>query len=485
MSTRQPAQEKRDAAAAARPRDESFRDSISTVDKRGKRIWVYPKKPSGKFTNWRQLFGYALLALLFAGPFIKIGGEPILMINILERRFVFFGQSFWPQDFLIFVIGFIAFIIFVALFTVAFGRLFCGWACPQTVFMEHVFRRIEYAIEGDWKQQQALNKGPMTAQKLGKKTLKHSSFYLISFLIGNTFLAYIIGSDELLHIIRQPAGEHTVGLIAMGVFSAVFYGNFAFFREQACTTVCPYGRLQGVLLDRKSIVIAYDHVRGEPRGLFRKGEVRQDAGKGDCIDCKACVHVCPTGIDIRNGTQLECVNCTACIDACDHMMDSVGLPRGLVRYASETEIADKKPFQFNLRMKAYSAVLIVLVGVLGTLIALRSDTSSTLQRAPGMLFQTDPDGTITNLYFLKVLNKSHFEMPLRFELIEPKGTIRMVGKAPVLAPGALGQSELFIALDPAQLDGMKTKVIVGVYSGDRLVEKIKSSFVGPMKPPGT
>ena len=151
MSTRQPAQEKRDAAAAARPRDESFRDSISTVDKRGKRIWVYPKKPSGKFTNWRQLFGYALLALLFAGPFIKIGGEPILMINILERRFVFFGQSFWPQDFLIFVIGFIAFIIFVALFTVAFGRLFCGWACPQTVFMEHVFRRIEYAIEGDWK----------------------------------------------------------------------------------------------------------------------------------------------------------------------------------------------------------------------------------------------------------------------------------------------------------------------------------------------
>lgn len=483
MNERPPAQERRDAAAAARiSRDESFRDSISTVDKRGRRIWVYPKKPNGRFTRWRRVFGHALLTLLFAGPFIKIGGEPLLMINILERRFVFFGQTFWPQDFLIFVLGFIAFIVFVALFTVAFGRLFCGWACPQTVFMEHVFRRIEYAIEGDWKQQQALNKGPMTATKLGKKTLKHAIFYLISFLIGNTFLAYIIGGEALLHIMREPAADHSVGLIAMAVFSAVFYGNFAFFREQACTTVCPYGRLQGVLLDRRSIVIAYDHVRGEPRGLFRKGEVRSEAGKGDCIDCKACVHVCPTGIDIRNGTQLECVNCTACIDACDHMMDSVGLPRGLVRYASETEIADKKPFRFNLRMKAYTAVLTALVVVLGTLIALRSDTDSTLQRAPGLLFQSDPDGRITNLYFLKVLNKSHHTLPLRLEVLEPAGEVRLVGKVPTLVPGALGQTELFVVLHPSQLEGMKTRVTIGIYSGDKLLEKVRSSFVGPMKP---
>jgi cytochrome c oxidase accessory protein FixG len=486
MTDRPPAHERRDAAAAARSsRDESFRDSISTVDKRGKRIWVYPKRPGGRLTRWRQVFGYALLVLLLTGPFIRIGGDPLLLINIIERRFVFFGQTFWPQDFLIFVIGFMAFIVFVALFTVAFGRLFCGWACPQTVFMEHVFRRIEYAIEGDWKQQQALNKAPMSAGKLGKKTIKHSLFYLISFVIGNTFLAYIIGSDDLLKIIREPAGEHSVGLVAMAVFSAVFYGNFAFFREQACTTVCPYGRLQGVLLDRRSIVIAYDHVRGEPRGLFRKGEVRGEAGKGDCIDCKACVHVCPTGIDIRNGTQLECVNCTACIDACDHMMDGVGLPRGLVRYASEAEIADHKPFRFNLRLKAYSAVLAALILVLATLIALRSDTDSTLQRAPGLLFQNEPDGRITNLYFLKVLNKSHNTLPLRFAVLEPAGEVRLVGKAPALTPGSLGQTELFVVLDPSQLDGMKTRVTIGIYSGDKLLEKVRASFVGPMKPSGT
>ena len=425
----QPAHVRRDADARnGGGVDESYRDAISTVDKQGKRIWIYPKKPHGKFTDWRKWFGYALLTLLFVGPFLRIGGEPVLMINILERRFVFFGQVFWPQDFLIFVIGFITFIIFVALFTVAFGRLFCGWACPQTVFMEQVFRRIEYAIEGDWKQQQALNKGPMSTEKMWKKTLKHVLFFTISFLISNTFLGYIIGSDELLRIIREPAAEHTGGLLAMVLFSGVFYGNFAFFREQACTTVCPYGRLQGVLLDRKSIVIAYDHARGEARGLFRKGEDRSASGKGDCIDCKACVHVCPTGIDIRNGTQLECVNCTACIDACDHMMRSVDLPTGLIRYASETEIADKKPFTFNLRMKAYSAVLLVLIGVLTTLIVLRTDTETTILRTPGILFQTRPDGRISNLYAIKTVNKTPHDLNLRYELLNVDGEIENIGR---------------------------------------------------------
>jgi len=466
-------------------RDESFRDSISTVDKQGKRVWVYPKKSHGKFTNWRQRFGYALLTLLFVGPFLRIGGEPVLMINLVERRFVFFGQSFWPQDFLIFVVGFITFIIFVALFTVAFGRLFCGWACPQTVFMDQVFRRIEFIIEGDWKQRQALDKGPLTTDKMRKKSLKHVLFFGISFIIGNTFLAYIIGSDELLQIIREPSAQHTGGLMAMTIFSGVFYANFAFFREQACTTVCPYGRLQGVLLDRKSIVIAYDHVRGEGRGLFRKGEDRSVVGKGDCVDCKACVHECPTGIDIRNGTQLECVNCTACIDACDHMMRGVGLPTGLIRYASEEEVADKKPFRFNARMKAYTAVLAVLVGVLATLIIMRTDTDSTLLRTPGMLFQKQADGRISNLYAFKTVNKTHHDLSLRMELMNVEGEIQLIGKATEVKAGELAQGELFIILGKDQLEGMKTKLVIGIYSGDKLLEKVKTSFVGPINAPGT
>jgi cytochrome c oxidase accessory protein FixG len=468
------------AGNAPKGRDESFRDSIATVDKRGKRIWIYPKKVSGRYFNRRSLFGYALLILLLAGPFIRIGGEPLLMVNIPERRFVFFGQTFWPQDIHLFVLGFITFIVFVALFTVAFGRLFCGWACPQTVFMELVYRRIEYWIEGDRKEQQALNKAPWTWSKLGRKTLKHALFFAIAFVIGNVFLAYIVGSDELVRIITEPLAQHVGGFIALVGFSLVFYGVFAFMREQVCTTVCPYGRLQGVLLDRRSLVIAYDHVRGEPREKVRKGEDRAAVGKGDCIDCKACVHVCPTGIDIRNGTQLECVNCTACIDACDHIMDSVGMQRGLIRYASEAEIAEKKPWRFTTRMKAYSAVLTVLVGVIVVLLATRSDVESTVLRNPGTLFQRQDDGRISNLYQYRVVNKTSRDMPVHFELLDARGEIRLVGKELELGNAASVEGELFIVLDPGQMSGYTTEVTVGVFTGDRLLEKVRTSFIGPM-----
>jgi cytochrome c oxidase accessory protein FixG len=470
-----------DQGPIGKERDESYRDSIATVDKSGKRVWVYPKKPSGKWFNRRALLGYTLLAFLFAGPFIRIGGEPLLQIDVLERRFVIFGQTFWPQDIHLFVLAFIAGVIFIALFTVAFGRLFCGWVCPQTVFMELVYRRIEYWIEGDSKQQQALNKRPWDADKVLRKTAKHLLFFGIAFLIGNTFLAYIIGSDRLIDIITSPPGEHLGGFIAMVVFSFLFYGVFAFLREQVCTTMCPYGRLQGVLLDRQSLVVAYDHVRGEGRAKFRKGEDRSALGKGDCIDCKACVHVCPTGIDIRNGTQLECVNCTACIDACNHMMDGVGLPQGLIRFASETEIADKQKWHFTTRMKAYSAVLTVLIGVIVTLIVMRSDVEATVLRTPGMLFQEQPDGRISNLYNYKVVNKTSRELPLRFELIGAEGDIELVGKEIHLEKAALAQGALFIKLNKAQLTGTKTKLTIGVFSGDRLIEEVNTTFVGPIR----
>lgn len=460
--------------------DESFRDSIATVDKQGKRVWVYPKKPSGKWFNRRVAFGYTLLAFLLVGPFLRIGGEPLLQLDVLGRRFVILGQTFWPQDIHLFVLGFIASIVFIALFTVAFGRLFCGWACPQTVFMELVYRRIEYWIEGDWKQQQALNRRAMDMDKLMRKAAKHALFFLVAFVIGNTFLGYIIGSERLIQIVTEPPGQHLGGLAAMFGFSLVFYGVFAFLREQVCTTVCPYGRLQGVLLDRQSVVIAYDRVRGEQRAHFRKGEDRGSVGKGDCIDCKACVHVCPTGIDIRNGTQLECVNCTACIDACDHMMGAVGLPKGLIRYASESEIAERKPFRWTTRMKAYSAVLVVLIGVILTLIVLRSDVETTVLRTPGMLYQSRPDGRISNLYNYKVVNKTSRDMPIRFVLENVKGSIELVGKEIGLQPAALTQGSLFIILDPSAMSGMKTKVNIGVYANDRLLEEVSTTFVGPI-----
>ncbi len=460
--------------------DESFRDSISTVDKRGKRVWLYPKKPGGKWFKYRSIVGYLLLAFLFAGPFLRIGGEPLLLLDIIDRRFVIFGQTFWPQDIHLFVLAFIAGIIFIALFTVAFGRLFCGWLCPQTVFMELVYRRIEYWIEGDWRQQQALNKAPWDTKKFFKKTLKHLIFFGIAFIIGNTFLAYLVGSDRLIEIITSPPSEHLAGFAGMIGFSGAFYGVFAFMREQVCTTICPYGRLQGVLLDRHSMVIAYDRVRGEGRAKFRKGEDRTEAGKGDCIDCRACVNVCPTGIDIRNGTQLECINCTACIDACDHMMEAVDLPKGLIRFASETEIAEGKPWKFTTRMKAYTVLLTGLIAVITALIVMRNDVEATVLRTSGMLYQTQEDGRISNLYNYKLVNKTNREMELQFKLLNTEGEVRLVGQEVHLDGGELGTGSLFIILDRGAMHGIKTELQVGVFSQDRLIEKVNTTFMGPI-----
>ena len=358
--------------------DEAFRDRIATVNENGKRVWIFPKKPSGSFYNKRQFIAYLLLGLLFAGPHLRINSEPLLMLNIIERKFVIIGQIFWPQDLYIFAVLLILGVVFVIFFTIIFGRLFCGWVCPQTIFMEMVFRRIEYWIEGDAADQRRLATAPWTANKIIKKTSKHIIFWLISFLIANTFLAYIIGSDELWRIQTDPLGQHLGGFIAIVIFTYVFYGVFAFLREQVCTTICPYGRLQGVLLDENSMVVAYDHKRGEQRAKIKKGEDRVAANKGACIDCFQCVHVCPTGIDIRNGTQLECINCTACIDACDHMMEAVGQEKGLVRFVSEKGIQTRLPFQWTRRVKSYTFLLIGLLVTLVVLIITRKDFQTTL-----------------------------------------------------------------------------------------------------------
>ena len=457
----------------------SYRDHISTVDESGKRVWVYPKKPKGKFTNYRMLVSILLLLFLLAGPFISINGEPFLLMNILERKFVIFGQVFWPQDFHLAVIGMITTVVFIILFTIVFGRIFCGWLCPQTIFMEWVFRRVEYWIEGDYMKQKKLDRQDGDAEKVFKKASKHLIFLAISGVIMHTFMAYLIGVDQTWHLIQSGPTEKPVAFVVMVALTGMFYGVFSRLREQVCTTICPYGRLQGVLLDRKSIVVAYDYQRGEARGKYRKGEDRSVENKGDCIDCKQCVYVCPTGIDIRNGTQLECVNCTACMDACDSIMDAIGKPRGLVRYDSEDHIETKTPFVFTGRMKAYTLALLALAGVLVTLLIIRSDLETTIFRTPGMMYQERPDGTISNLYQLKILNKSNNTYPVEFELMEPTGRIEMVGEEMVLRKQGIEAGAFFIIINPAELDGLSTSVRVGVFSEGKLLETVKTRFLGP------
>jgi cytochrome c oxidase accessory protein FixG len=463
--------------------DESFRDSIGTIDETGHRKFIFPKKTSGKLYEYRKIVSYFLLAILIANPFLKINGNQFMMFNVLERRFNIFGFPFWPQDFYLFVLFMILGVVFVILFTVIFGRIFCGWICPQTIFLEMVFRRIEYWIEGDRGAQIRLAKQEWNAEKIRKKGLKWFVFLIISFFIANVFLAYLISSDELFKMIEDGPESHQSTLIALLIFTGVFYFVFVWFREQVCIIACPYGRLQGVLLDNKSINVAYDFVRGEKeagRAKLNKNEDRAASGKGDCIDCHQCVHVCPTGIDIRNGTQLECVNCTACIDECDSIMESVGLPKGLIRYASEDEIEKKSKFQFTARMKGYTAVLVILIGVLTGLLFLRTDVEASILRLPGQLFQHKGDN-ISNVYTFKIINKTNDEFKdIHFKLVGIKGTLNVVGHQDFKVPKqGMNSGTLFIEINQFLLETDKTKLEIDVYNGNKKIETATTNFLSP------
>ncbi|MGD9900111.1 MAG: cytochrome c oxidase accessory protein CcoG [Calditrichaceae bacterium] len=458
---------------------DSYRDSVSTVDKEGKRIWLYPKKPKGPLYKARNLVSLFLLAILFAGPFIKINGQPALLLNVLERKFYVFGLTFWPQDFYLFVLASVALVVFIILFTVVFGRIWCGWACPQTIFMEMVFRKIEYWIEGDARRQRELNASPMNAEKFLKRSTKHVIFFALSFLIGNTFLAYIIGADALIKIITDSPSAHIAGLSAMLIFSGIFYWVYASFREQVCTMVCPYGRLQGVLLDKNSIVVAYDFKRGEPRENFSRK--RDRSGSGDCIDCAQCVDVCPTGIDIRNGTQLECVNCTACIDACNSVMKKVNLPKGLIRYDSYQGIVDGTKLKFSPRILGYSSVLIVLIAALAVAMINRSDIETTILRTPGVLYQELEDGKISNLYNIKVINKSLEPAAIRIKSLNPFANIRMVGGELTVPGNDYLETSFFIEIPGEKVVLANMPVAIDIYSGENLVQSLRTSFNGPEK----
>jgi cytochrome c oxidase accessory protein FixG len=460
---------------------EEFRDSIGTVDEKGKRIWLYPRKPSGSYHQKRVAVTIVLLSILFAGPFIRIGGKPFLLLNVFESKFVVFGQPFWPQDFVLLALLLITFFLFIILFTVVFGRVWCGWACPQTLFMEMVFRKIEYVIEGDANEQRRLEKEPWTGKKLFKKSLKHFLFITISIAIAHTAMAYLIGIDETFAIVTNSPLEHLSGFAGLLSFTLIFYGVFAKFREQACIAVCPYGRLQGVLLVKESIVVAYDWLRGEPRGKLKKNS-SIELNHGDCIDCKLCVHVCPTGIDIRNGTQLECVNCTACIDACDDVMIKIGKPKGLIRFASYNSIKNGVQKIITPRVIGYSAVLVALVAILGFTLSTRSDIETTVLKVPGTLYQKTETGEITNLYNIEFVNKTFEPIAVTLKIESPgAATLEKVGDQALVVPAeGLLKSVYFIKLPSSFISEPKTPIVLGVYRNGERIEKFKTKFIGPV-----
>ncbi len=446
----------------------------------GKRRWLYPAVRKGVYYRYRSILSYIYLALFFAGPFIRIGGHPLLLLNILERKFVVFGQVFWPQDFFLFVLAMLVALVCIILFTIAFGRIFCGWICPQTIFMEMVFRKIEIWIEGDAKKRQKLDEGPLTREKVLKKTVKHTIFLALSFLIANTFLAYIIGSEALIRIMTEPVQQHVAGFINIWVFTLVFYLVYSQLREIVCTVICPYGRLQGVLTDKHTLVVAYNYLRGEPRGK-RSRKVVADAPKvGDCVDCGLCVDVCPTGIDIRKGTQLECVNCTACIDACNQVMEKINRPLNLIGFYSEETIAQNKKFTFNTRMMAYSAVIVVLLGVLTGFIVQRSAVDVTMLRSAGMLYQEQPGGYISNIYNAEFINKTDKTQNIRLVPSEPYIKVKYIQALNSLKAESEGKAVLFLMIPANKISRPKNEVEIKVMQGDKVIDKIETTFIGPV-----
>lgn len=462
---------------------DQYRDSISLVDKKtGNRNWIYPKKPKGPLYNGRTWFSILLMTLLFVGPFLKYNGHPLLLLNILERKFIIFGIPFWPQDLPLFALLMVTFVVFIIVFTVMFGRVFCGWACPQTIFMEMLFRKIEYWIEGDFKKQKKLDEQALNFEKIWKKGLKHFLFLGLSFAIANTFLAYLISIDRLWLLMEHGPSAYLGTFIALVIFTFVFYLVFSRIREIVCIVICPYGRLQGLMLDKNSIVVAYDFIRGEPRGFLKKGLTQE---KGDCVDCHRCVQVCPTGIDIRNGTQLECVNCTACIDECDDVMTKIQKPKGLIRYASQEQITSQNKKIFSVRSIAYSALLVVLMSVLTYLLVNRKDVDITILRTPGITFQKLQNGTVSNMYNFELINKTFTSQQVRLKIMSPNNAeIKMVDGTSVsnitLDEGGIVKGTFFVIMSQEDIKSNNTKIEFEILSNGKLMELIQTNFVGPV-----
>ncbi|MES2446712.1 MAG: cytochrome c oxidase accessory protein CcoG [Bacteroidota bacterium] len=438
------------------------------------RKFLYPKKPAGKLYNYRKWVSYVLLVFLFAAPFLKMKGEQWVLLNFLDRKFVFFGLIFTPQDFYLFALAMLIFMIFIVCFTVILGRLWCGWACPQTIFMEMVFRRIEYWIEGDANQQKKLDAQPWTREKILKKGFKHFLFLLISFAIANTFLAYIIGSDVLYKIVTEPINQHFTGFISIWFFTFVFYMVFAYVREVVCTVICPYGRLQGVLLDNQSLIVAYNENRGEPRAHLQKNKV--DLSKGDCIDCGLCVQVCPTGIDIRQGTQLECVNCTACIDSCNEVMLKINKPQNLIGFFTQDYIQKQTPFKLGLRAYGYTAVLFVVVLVFSSLIYKRQNVQTTVLRASGTTYQVRPDGSISNLYNAELINKTNKDINFVFKSNNPADKIEFIQKPVFLPKEGAVRLTFFLIKKPKDLTGFKTDILFEIKTNNQIISTAETTF---------
>lgn len=461
---------------------------LPTLDDEGHRNWIRPRLSKGRFLDRRRALGYFLMALFLAMPHLTVAGKPAMLLDVPARRFTLLGLTFTPTETPILMLFLLSVFVGIFLLTALFGRVWCGWACPQTVWMELLFRPIERLFEGSPQEQRLRDKQGPDLRRL----LKNAVFLLLAFVLGNTFLAYFVGAEQLGHWMRGSPLQHPTAFAIMAGTTAMVFFDFGWFREQTCMVACPYGRFQSVLLDRQSLVVGYDKGRGEPRGKPRKAAPAPAAPivaptiapimaaptLGDCIDCQACVLTCPTGIDIRDGLQMECVHCTQCIDACDAIMDKIGRPRGLIRYSSQAELAGEPRRIVRPRVLAYSAVVTGLLVGLVAVISLRRPAEVTLLRTTGVPFIDRGEQVELHLR-VKVHNKGDAARTYAIALQDDGFVLQPV--APLtLGPDEIGTAALTIMAPRERFTAGRASARLVVDDGQGFREEVVAPLVGPM-----
>ncbi len=420
-------------------------DRLHVLDDHGSRKYIYPADVRGRITRWKPVVFAVLVAVYAVIPWIRVGGRPAVLIDIPMRRFYLLGKTFNAQDFYLvfFLLTGIGFTLIVL--SALFGRVWCGWACPQTVFLEGVFRRVERWIEGPASQRAALARGRWTAEKVLKKALKHGVYVVAAFVVAHVFLSYFVSMPDLLRMVRQAPSEH-IGAFAWAFsMTVVVYLNFFWFREQLCLVICPYGRLQSALQDRDTIVIGYDQRRGEPRGKA------SDKGAGDCVDCRRCIVVCPTDIDIRNGLQMECVGCASCIDACDEIMGKLGRRPGLIRYDSERGLSEGVRRFFRPRVLGYAVAGLVGLAVATVAFVRHVPFEANLVRAAGLPYVLDGE-LVRNTVTVHLINKNPAPSDMTIEPAAGGGKVSFLISQPRLRLDSLASQQVPVVVTVRRAD---------------------------------
>jgi cytochrome c oxidase accessory protein FixG len=447
---------------------------LSTLNQDGSRRWIRPRLSRGRFLRRRMFVGWALIAIFTAIPYLRLNGKPLILLDVPAREFTLFGKTFLPTDTMLLMLLLVGIFISIFLLTALFGRVWCGWACPQTVYMELLYRPLERLLEGPRSRQLKLDReGPDF-----RRILKFVIYLFVSMFLAHTFLAYFVGVERLFQWVRGSPFEHPAAFLVMAVTTLLMLLDFGWFREQVCLVACPYGRFQSVLLDRNSMIVGYDVNRGEPRGKLRKKD--SSPKQGDCIDCGACVITCPTGIDIRNGLQMECIGCTQCIDACDAIMDKVGRPRGLIRYTSREILESGKRRILRPRVIAYPLLLLTVFGALGFALAGKDPADITVLRGVGSPFMQLPSGEISNQIRVKIVNRSGEPRDYLVELADPAGLKLVAPQNPIpLQDGGVETATFFVLAAPDRFEGGEREVLFRISDGNGFVKEMPYVLLGP------